>query len=177
MKEELLALVSKLEDPTDRLNLLREYLQACVLRSLHESEAFLFISFVGGTALRFLFELPRFSEELDFSVEDSTGYTPEKWMGKIHALVTRSYSKGRDWYDLAWYRAKRPPISPNLVLLQAALDQTQGAGVLRADDWKQHVRARLALLTDEELGRDAGPFLERRQDVEMLSIENLLSLL
>jgi len=264
MREEALALVRDLEDPTDRLNLLREYLQACVLRSLHESEAFRCISFVGGTALRFLFELPRFSEDLDFSVENPTGYTPVKWMekikrdmslagfdvtvkwndraavhvawiriggilrdagisdmteqklsiklevdtrppagavlerrlvnrhllfalqyhnlpslmaGKVHALITRSYPKGRDWYDLAWYRAKSPPISPNLILLQAALDQTQGVGAFRAEGWKAHVRARLELLTDEELERDAAPFLERREDVEMLSIENLRSVL
>ena len=35
-----------------KLNALREYVQGCVLRSLHESEAFLCLSFVGGTALR-----------------------------------------------------------------------------------------------------------------------------
>jgi hypothetical protein len=43
---------------------------------------------------------------------------PSLMAGKLHALVTRGYPKGRDWYDLAWYRAKRPPITPNLTLLQ-----------------------------------------------------------
>lgn len=56
MKEEALALVAAIEDPTRGLNLLREYLQAFALRSLHESEVFTRIAFVGGTALR---ERPR----------------------------------------------------------------------------------------------------------------------
>jgi len=259
-----LALVRDLQDPTQRLNLLREYLQACSLRSLHESEAFHCLSFVGGTALRFLFGLPRFSEDLDFSVEASAGYEPTKWMrklkrdlalagydvtvswndrktvqvawvriagilneaglsdrveqklsikleldtrpptgavlnrqlvnrhmifvlrhhdiaslmaGKVHALITRPYAKGRDWYDLAWYRARRPPVEPNLTLLQNALDQTAGASVMRADRWKEYVRERLESLSDEELGRDAAPFLERSRDAEMLTLENLRSVL
>jgi len=46
---------------------------------------------------------------------------PSLLAGKLHALITRAYPKGRDWYDLIWYRAVRPPIEPNLVLLQNAL--------------------------------------------------------
>ena len=82
MREEIIVLVKELADPTRKLNLLREYLQAFVLRSLHESEAFVHLSFVGGTALRFLFNLPRFSEDLDFSLETPEGYEPIKWMKK-----------------------------------------------------------------------------------------------
>ena len=62
MKEEALALLGALTDPAKKLNLLREYLQVLALRSLHESEAFTRLAFVGGTALRFAFRLPRFSE-------------------------------------------------------------------------------------------------------------------
>jgi len=69
--------------PVARLNILREYLQAFALRSLHESGAFLQLSFVGGTALRFLYNLPRFSEDMDFSLENADGYKPERWMKKI----------------------------------------------------------------------------------------------
>ena len=57
----------RFDDPVRRLNSLREYLQAFIMRSLHESEASRAIAFVGGTALRFLEDLPRFSEDLDFS--------------------------------------------------------------------------------------------------------------
>jgi len=77
MRDEALSLASAVADPAQRLNVLREYLQAFVLRSLHEAEAFTALAFVGGTALRFLEALPRFSEELDFSLTDERVYRPE----------------------------------------------------------------------------------------------------
>ena len=40
---------------------------------------------------------------------------------KIHALLCRTYLKGRDWYDFSWYVAQK--ISPNLPHMQAALYQ------------------------------------------------------
>ena len=45
MKEEALALVENITDPSTRVNTLREYIQSLVLRSLHESEAFNNLSF------------------------------------------------------------------------------------------------------------------------------------
>jgi hypothetical protein len=83
VRDRALALVERVDDPARRLNLLREYLQALVLRSLHENEAFTKIAFVGGTALRFLENLPRFSEGLDFSVIEHVGYEPERWLKKV----------------------------------------------------------------------------------------------
>ncbi len=197
MRDEAITIAAGTDDPARGLNLLREYLQAFVLLSLHESEAFRNLAFVGGTALRFLENLPRFSEDLDFSLMDENGYDPERWFGKVrrdlersgfdctvtfnsknivnvswirfsgllaqaglasrqeqklsikleidtrppggaevqqtvvvrhltfalrhygisslmagklHALVTRGYPKGRDWFDLVWYRGHRPPV-------------------------------------------------------------------
>jgi predicted nucleotidyltransferase component of viral defense system len=46
---------------------------------------------------------------------------PSLFAGKLHALLCRSYLKGRDWYDFVWYTARRTPI--NHELLSAALDQ------------------------------------------------------
>ena len=40
---------------------------------------------------------------------------------KSHALLCRTYTKGRDWYDLIWYVGRR--IEPNLELLDNALLQ------------------------------------------------------
>ena len=40
---------------------------------------------------------------------------------KIGAMLGRTYTKGRDWYDFIWYGNKR--IVPDLVLLSHALDQ------------------------------------------------------
>ncbi len=69
MKEHLLSLVAEEPDRRKRLNLAREYLQAHILRSLQEARAFASLAFHGGTALRFLYGLRRFSEDLDLSLE------------------------------------------------------------------------------------------------------------
>lgn len=264
MKEQALALVNGIEDPAQAVNRLREYLQAFVLRSLHECEAFRSLAFVGGTALRFLHGLPRFSEDLDFSLTSTESYAGRDWMtkvkrdlalagfkpevtwndrrsvntgwvrlseilyeaglsglpnqklaikleidtrppagahcerqvvtrhltfllqhydlsslyaGKLHAAITRRYTKGRDWYDLFWYRSQRPPVEPNLDLLQNALDQTQGAGRLKAQDWCERVRARIVAADVDAIIADVRPFLERPQDAALLTRENLLALL
>jgi hypothetical protein len=67
MREYLLELVAKRSGYNERLNIMREYLQAYILHLMHDAGAFRRIAFVGGTALRFLHGLPRFSEDLDFS--------------------------------------------------------------------------------------------------------------
>ena len=267
MKERALEAALRFDDPGRRLNALREYLQAFIMRSLHESEASRAIAFVGGTALRFLENLPRFSEDLDFSRTssgDSGDYDPADWLrklkrdlhlagfdstvrwlergpvqvgwirtasllaeaglsghreqklsikveidtrppagaalrrsvvtrqftfvvrhhdlpslmaGKLHALLSRGHPKGRDWFDLVWYRARRPPIEPNARLLQHALDQTQGAGRFRAADWRRLLRARLADLDTGVLARDVAPFLERPADAALVERANLEAVL
>ena len=260
MRDRALEAALRFDDPGRRLNSLREYLQAFIMRSLHESEASRAIAFVGGTALRFLENLPRFSEDLDFSQVSSDRYEPVRWLsklkrdlhlagfdstvrwmdrtpvqvawirtasllaeaglsghpeqklsikvevdtrppagamiqrsvvtrhftfvirhhdlpslmaGKLHALLTRGYPKGRDWFDLLWYRSRRPPVEPNMPFLQHALDQTQGADRYRAADWRRLLRTRLADLETGILARDVAPFLERPADAALLERVNL----
>jgi len=50
MKAEAVGLALRSADPIERGNILREYVQASALRSLHEARAFERLSFVGGTA-------------------------------------------------------------------------------------------------------------------------------
>ena len=50
-----------------RRAVLREYLQTIILYGLYTSELSKDIYFMGGTALRFFYNLPRFSEDLDFN--------------------------------------------------------------------------------------------------------------
>lgn len=69
MKSHLLSLAAREARPGARLNLVREYLQAHILRSLQEAGGFAALAFHGGTALRFLHGLRRFSEDLDFALE------------------------------------------------------------------------------------------------------------
>ncbi len=260
MKERALEIARATGDPGQRMNVLREYAQASVLRSLHESQAFLALSFVGGTALRFLYGLERFSEDLGFSVESPEEYDPKGWLGKlkrdlrfagfdvdvtwndrktvhvgwvriagllneaglspvegqklsvkvevdtrpppgarsenrivnrhfliafrhhdlpslmagkIHALIVRSYAKGRDWYDLLWYRSRRPPVEPRIALLQAALDQTEGKGTHHAARWRERVIAVLDDLDMSAIRDDVAPFLERPSDADLLSKSHL----
>lgn len=67
MRDHLLQLVSS-APAEERRNLSREYLQVYLLRLLQETHAMDRMAFVGGTALRLLYRLPRFSEDLDFSL-------------------------------------------------------------------------------------------------------------
>jgi len=71
MKAYLEHLLRNVPDPIARRNLLREYLQARILESLQCAGAMIPLAFHGGTALRFLYALPRFSEDLDFALERS----------------------------------------------------------------------------------------------------------
>jgi len=49
--------------------IVREYLQMRTLQSLQRAGAMIPLAFHGGTALRLLYHLPRFSEDLDFALE------------------------------------------------------------------------------------------------------------
>ena len=69
MKDHLLTLAQGISDEGLRLNLVREYLQAHALRSIQLADGFASLAFQGGTALRFIHGLRRFSEDLDFALE------------------------------------------------------------------------------------------------------------
>jgi hypothetical protein len=92
-------------------------------------------------------------------------------MDKIHALITRGYPKGRDWYDLLWYCGRRPEIEPNLTQLHNALIQTEGKGTYSANDWKNLCLSRLKQMDISILIDDVKPFLEHSADAEMLNMD------
>ena len=69
MKAYLASLIAPPTPVAERRNKVREYLQARILESLQRSGAMIPLAFHGGTALRFLFDLPRYSEDLDFALE------------------------------------------------------------------------------------------------------------
>ncbi len=64
-------------EPTseNKINRLREALQLLCLKILQDKNYFSHLAFVGGTALRVLYNLRRFSEDLDFSVIDQRRYS------------------------------------------------------------------------------------------------------
>jgi predicted nucleotidyltransferase component of viral defense system len=266
MKEHLRQLASTAENDLARTCLVREYLQARILESLQDTGTFLRWAFVGGTALRFLFSVPRFSEDLDFSiitpgkdadfksaiaevkrVFEREGYSidvkvREKktvasvWVrfpglprevgisshaaqvlsikveldtnppagahiensvvrrhvtlnlchydkasllaGKIHAVLSRPWTKGRDLYDLVWYLADRTWPEPNLHLLNAALEQTgwNGPRITEAN-WRKQLKNRFESLDWEKARADVKPFLERERDLDLVKKDVLIGLL
>jgi hypothetical protein len=72
MKEYLATLIQSSSSPVQARNLAREYLQALILQSLQRAGAMNALAFHGGTALRFLFSMPRYSEDLDFALGRKT---------------------------------------------------------------------------------------------------------
>jgi predicted nucleotidyltransferase component of viral defense system len=261
VKDHLLQLVQSA--PLEaRRNRAREYVQLYLLRLLHEGAATTQLCFVGGTALRVLHALPRFSEDLDFSLAEGVkgfaaqdlfarlardlersgydvtlkprhdravanaffrfaalprelGWTtdpraalsvkveidcnpptgarsettliqrffpialrhhdlPSLFAGKLHALITRPYAKGRDWFDLVWYLTEKRGLAPNVKLLQSALEQTGHAAVT---DWRDAVRRRLRTVAWREVLADLRPFVERPGDLRQITpalVEKLL---
>lgn len=58
----------------EKLNRAREFLQIICLKIMYDKDILNSLSFVGGTALRFIFDLKRFSEDLDFSLIHKKSY-------------------------------------------------------------------------------------------------------
>lgn len=67
----------------EKYNMLREHLQLLILKSLEELGYFKNLAFVGGTALRILYDLKRFSEDLDFCLVNNTKYNFGDLMHKL----------------------------------------------------------------------------------------------
>src|SRR3954469_15115322 len=232
MKEDLRLQLRGVSGPAEGKNRLREYLQARMLASMQRSGAMIPLAFQGGTALRFLYSIRRYSEDLDFALErPDRGYDFRSYLraieadlkregyrvdvkindkrtvhnafvrfpgllfdlnlsphanevfsikvevdtnppaganlattvvrrsltlnlqhhdpsslfaGKLHAILQRPYPKGRDLYDLIWYASDPTWPSPNLTLLNNALQQTSCAHPpLTAENWKEAVLERL----------------------------------
>ena len=69
MKAYLEKLCVTANSPLTARHMVREYLQARILQSLQRAGAMQTLAFHGGTALRFLYDIPRYSEDLDFALE------------------------------------------------------------------------------------------------------------
>jgi hypothetical protein len=103
---------------------------------------------------------------------------PSLLAGKIHAILQRSFTKGRDLYDLLWYLSDPAWPPPNFLLLNHALAQTGWPGETLADsNWRAVLRERLQNLDWSAVLNDVRPFIESGVNVEILTRENLLNLL
>ncbi len=246
-----------------KLNYVREFLQLLTLKILEEKGHYKNISFLGGTALRILFDLNRFSEDLDFSLADPlnydfdkivtdihTNYTlynipveikarnrgsvasayikftsllyqfglsphkdqrftikfdidqnpphgaqtmqtiinkdfiiginhynlPSLFAGKLHAILHRSYTKGRDFYDLLWYISKN--IEPNLELLNNAIFQSQGKNPhLDLESLKLELQKRIEETNFSHVLSDLTPFLITPNEASYFTKEHFTNLI
>lgn len=264
MKDYLLNLVSPISDKPTKVNIMREYLQVYALRTMFEKGRFGHMAFVGGTTLRFIHALPRFSEDLDFSLTSSAGYNfedilyetkqafvdanykiavkydcsrtvhsaflkfpellhaaglshrkeqnlsikidvdtrpptgavlarslvnkyfpitfthydlPSLFAGKLCAILTRPYVKGRDYFDLAWILSRWRDINPNIDLLNAALKQAGRNGDSTAGNWKARVLKKISAVEWNAIVIDVEKFLENPNDLNILTLENVKALL
>lgn len=265
MKDVLRGIMETIPGALNKTLVAREYLQARILQTLQDEGVFQRWAFVGGTALRFLFSIPRFSEDLDFSLVDKEkeinfngamksieslfkkeaydvsispkgektvasafvkfrgllyeiGLSPHASQvfsikieidtnpplgaviqtslvrrhvtlnllhydkasllaGKLHALFTRRYTKGRDLFDLIWYLADGSWPAPNCTLLNAALAQTGWKGpVVTTENWRSRLVERFDKFNWEAARMDVLQFLERPEDAKLITRENFRSL-
>lgn len=266
MKDVLRGILDTVPGGLNKTLVAREYLQARILQALQDEGVFQRWAFLGGTALRFLYSIPRFSEDLDFSVVDrekdtdfsralksieslfkkeaydvsispksektvasafvkfrgllyEIGLSPHESQvfsikievdanppsgavmqtslvrrhvilnllhydkasllaGKLHALLTRRYTKGRDLFDLIWFLADRSWPLPNCALLNAALAQTGWMGtVVTAENWRSLLVERFDKFNWEAAHVDVQQFLERPEDAKLITRENLEAVL
>lgn len=98
--------------------------------------------------------------------------------GKLHAVLQRPYLKGRDLFDLAWYLSDPQWPTPNLSLLNNALQQSGWAEAPLTDSsWRSALRRRLDTADWRAALNDVHPFVERASELEALTPENFVALL
>jgi len=90
MKERLRELLRGMVGGPAARNLAREFLQASILAALQRRGAMVPLAFQGGTALRFLYSIRRYSEDLAFALErPGPGYDFRGYLDVIRADLRR----------------------------------------------------------------------------------------
>ncbi len=254
------------ESKGEQRHALREYLQNYLLFLMQKTKMNESLFFVGGTALRFLYGIRRYSEDLDFTAGkewviassklfmskvdrelERAGYDmtislkddrtvqrmmvrfagllyelglsgrknenfsihleidlnpplgwkeertvvnihlpvlirhydlPSAFAGKLAAILLRPYTKGRDIFDLFWFKSRWRNLKPNLTLLNNALRQ-QGSRLelLGEGNWLRVVRSKIESLDWLIVEEDVLPFLEAEADLLTFSRDSVLTLL
>lgn len=74
----------EITNEADLINALKEVFQEITLLGLYHGGFFEKAAFYGGTALRILYKLPRFSEDLDFTLlEKNSDFNIEQYFNSI----------------------------------------------------------------------------------------------
>jgi predicted nucleotidyltransferase component of viral defense system len=89
---------------------------------------------------------------------------------KLHACFYRKFVKGRDFYDLIWYLGKK--ISPNFVLLNNAITQTEGKNPgIDEDNFKSFLLENLKQIDLSKAKSDVERFLEDKSELKFFNFE------
>lgn len=101
MKDILYNKIKKLKTNEEKYNIAREFLQELILQIIDRKGFFDNLAFVGGTALRILYDLPRFSEDLDFCLIKKNNFNFEILLEAIKKeLILNNFeieiNKGRE---------------------------------------------------------------------------------
>jgi len=75
--------IKDIPDNETKVHITRELLQLLILKIISDKDYFKNLAFVGGTSLRFLYGLRRFSEDLDFSLINKKGYKFDSFLEKV----------------------------------------------------------------------------------------------
>ncbi|MCD6083173.1 nucleotidyl transferase AbiEii/AbiGii toxin family protein [Candidatus Aerophobetes bacterium] len=101
---------------------------------------------------------------------------PSLYATKLHACFFRRYVKGRDFYDLVWYLGKG--ILPNFVLLNNAIAQTEGKGVVVTEkNFGEFLLKRLENIDFAKVRKDVERFLVDKEELRLLDGELIRRLL
>lgn len=266
MKEQALAIAREESNRRDATNRLREYLQHLLLRELFEKNILEQLVFHGGTALRILHNLQRFSEDIDFHIktikpklhiesivetlveqlryqnyqvtyknktagavhssilkfegilyEANLSPHPEEKLsvrleidtnppegfgtkftmvneyfpfgvvhhdrntflsGKLHAILQRPYTKGRDFYDIWFFLSRWKDVQPNFKYLNNALKQTGYDGEeMTKENWRNVIYECINSANWSQVIKDFEPFILQEQDLKLFKKKILLDLL
>ena len=101
---------------------------------------------------------------------------PSLFAGKLHAILSRTYVKGRDYFDLLWFLANQ--IEPNINLLSKALEQsTQKPVELNSRDLKTLLINKIKTVQFEVVIKDLEPFIIDRDSLNHYNQSNLIDLI
>ena len=83
---------------------------------------------------------------------------PSLFAGKLHAILSREYTKGRDYFDLLWFISSG--IKPNIKFLENALKQSSGKKQnLDIELIKTMLQKRILETNFSEVISDLSPFI------------------
>jgi predicted nucleotidyltransferase component of viral defense system len=95
----------------------------------------------------------------------TTETLPTLFAGKSHALLCRTYEKGRDWYDFLWYMGNKTSL--NYPHLCAALNQVgpwAGNDIIVDRDWYiTEMKKRIEEMDWARAKDDVSPFISRQE--------------